>query len=417
MQEKLIQRFCRYVAIDTQSQENVTDHYPSTLKQLDLARLLVDELRELGLEEVELNEHGIVMATLPSNLAPDAKSKVPVIGFIAHLDTSPEVSGADVRPQIIVNYDGKDITLPGDPSISIRVSDNPELLSKVGQTIITSDGTTLLGADDKAGIAEIMSMLEYFQTHPDEKHGKIRVAFTPDEEVGAGTAYFDVKKFGADCAYTVDGESPGEIENETFTASSATFTIHGINVHPGYAKNKMVNAIKIAAEIIQSIAQEPNPENTEGKEGYLHVHTVEGGVEKVVLRLLIRDFTTEGIEQKVAVLRRIQESSAQRYPRAHIELEIKEQYKNMHEVLKNYPQVVDFALEAVRRTGLKPILKAIRGGTDGAKLCFMGLPTPNIFAGGHNFHSKREWIAVEDMELATKTLINLVKLWVEKSII
>jgi tripeptide aminopeptidase len=416
MQENLVKRFLRYVKIDTQSQENVENQYPSTLKQLDLARLLVTELQELGLTDAALDEHGIVMATLPANLPPENAGKVPTLGFIAHLDTSPEVSGTNVNPQIIAAFDGKDIVLPGDPSVIITVAENPDLNQHVGKPIITSDGTTLLGADDKAGIAEIMTMLEYLQQHPAIKHGTIRIAFTPDEEVGAGTAHFDVKKFGANYAYTVDGESPGEIENETFSACSATFIIYGINVHPGYAKDKMVNALKIAAEIIQAIAAEPNPENTAGKEGYLHVHHLEGGVEKAVMRLLIRDFTTEGIEAKRLKLHQIRECLAQRYPRAQIELEIKEQYQNMLEVLKNYPQVVENALEAVRRTGLQPVLKAIRGGTDGAKLCFMGLPTPNIFAGGHNFHSKREWVAVADMVLATNTLLNLVQIWVEKSL-
>lgn len=416
MRAKLVERFLRYVQIDTQSQEEVSDSYPSTAKQKDLARLLVGELQELGLADASMDEFGIVMAILPGNLPPAENKRIPVIGFIAHLDTSPEVSGANVKPHIFKNYDGKDLILPGDPSVIISTAENPELLQHRGGEIITSDGTTLLGADDKAGIAEIMTMLDYLRQHPEVKHGTIRIAFTPDEEVGAGTLHFDVQKFGAKYAYTVDGENPGEIENETFNASSATFTIHGVNVHPGYAKNKMVNAIKIAAEIIKLVGEEPNPENTENKEGYLHVHNIEGGVEKVVLRLLIRDFTEEGLHIRSQKLQQIRDEIAAQFPKAQIELEIKESYKNMLVKLQECPQVIEYALAAVRRAGLEPITKAIRGGTDGAKLCFMGLPTPNIFAGGHNFHSKREWIAIRDMELAVQTLINLVKIWVENSI-
>jgi len=416
MRAKLVERFLRYVQIDTQSQEEVSDSSPSTAKQKDLARLLVSELQELGLADASMDEFGIVMATLPGNLSPAENKRVPVIGFIAHLDTSPEVSGANVKPQIFTNYAGQDLVLPGDPSVIISTAENPELLQHRGGEIITSDGTTLLGADDKAGIAEIMTMLDYLRQHPEVKHGTIRIAFTPDEEVGAGTLHFDVQKFGAKYAYTVDGENPGEIENETFNASSATFTIHGVNVHPGYAKNKMVNAIKIAAEIIKLVGKEPKPEYTEKKEGYLHVHTIEGGVEKVILRLLIRDFTEEGIQLRSQKLQQIRDKIAAQFPKAQIELEIKESYKNMLVKLQECPQVIEYALEAVRRAGLEPITKAIRGGTDGAKLCFMGLLTPNIFAGGHNFHSKREWIAIGDMELAVQTLINLVQIWIENSI-
>ncbi len=416
MDKEILERFFRYVKIDTQSQEDVTDRYPSTAKQLDLAKILVKELSDLGLKDAAMDEFGIVMATLPSNLAPGETAKVPVIGLMAHLDTSPEVSGKDVKPIIHQNYRGGDIKLPGDPNVIIRQSENPILAEKIGEDIVTSDGTTLLGADDKAGIAEIMSFLSYLQKHPDIKHGTLRIAFTPDEEVGAGTDHFDVKKFGADFAYTVDGETVGEIEIETFNASTGIFTVHGINVHPGYAKGKMVNAIPIAAEIVRLIDREPSPATTEKREGYLHPYVIEGGVEKVTLRVLLRDFDADGIRAKTVRLNEIRDQVASQFPRARIELEVKESYKNMYVKLAENPKVIEYALEATRRAGIQPKTQIIRGGTDGAKLCFMGLPTPNIFTGGHNFHSKQEWISVQDMEKTVATLVNLVQVWVEKSL-
>ena len=416
MDKEILERFFRYVKIDTQSQEDVTDRYPSTAKQLDLAKILVKELIDLGLKDAAMDEFGIVMATLPSNLAPTEAARVPVIGLIAHLDTSPEVSGKDVKPIIHQNYRGGDIKLPGDPNVIIRQSENPILTEKIGEDIVTSDGTTLLGADDKAGIAEIMSFLSYLQKHPDIKHGTLRIAFTPDEEVGAGTDHFDIKKFGADFAYTVDGETVGEIEIETFNASAGTFTVHGINVHPGYAKGKMVNAIPIAAEIVRLIDREPSPATTEKRGGYLHPYVIEGGVEKVTLRVLLRDFDADGIRAKTVRLNEIRDQVAAQFPRARIELEIKDSYKNMYVKLAENPKVIEYALEATRRAGIQPKTQIIRGGTDGAKLCFMGLPTPNIFTGGHNFHSKQEWISVQDMEKTVATLVNLVQVWVEKSL-
>jgi len=416
MDKEILEHFFRYVKIDTQSQEDVTDRYPSTAKQLDLAKILVKELIDLGLKDAAMDEFGIVMATLPSNLAPTEAARIPVIGLIAHLDTSPEVSGKDVKPIIHQNYRGGDIKLPGDPNVIIRQSENPILAEKIGEDIVTSDGTTLLGADDKAGIAEIMSFLSYLQKHPDIKHGTLRIAFTPDEEVGAGTDHFDVKKFGADFAYTVDGETVGEIEIETFNASAGIFTVHGINVHPGYAKGKMVNAIPIAAEIVRLIDREPSPATTEKREGYLHPYVIEGGVEKVTLRVLLRDFDSDGIRAKTVRLNEIRDQVASQFPRARVELEVKESYKNMYVKLVENPKVIEYALEATRRAGIQPKTQIIRGGTDGAKLCFMGLPTPNIFTGGHNFHSKQEWISVQDIEKTIATLVNLVQVWVEKSL-
>ena len=303
-----------------------------------------------------------------------------------------------------------------DKSQVIRFDENPGLKEHIGDDIITSNGTTLLGADNKAGIAEIITALEYLKEHPEIKHGILRIGFTPDEEVGNGTKYFDVKKFNADYAYTVDGETVGEIENETFNAALATFTIHGVNVHPGYAKGKLVSAIRIMSEVITNLSEDPAPETTEKREGYLHPYVIEGGVEKVTLKVLIRDFDKDGMKSKSVRLNEIRDKIAAKYPKAKVDLKIKEQYENMHVKIKENPKVVDYAMEAVKRTGITPKLQIIRGGTDGARLCFEGLLTPNIFTGGHNFHSKLEWISIQGMEKAVETLVNLVQIWVEKSI-
>ena len=415
MNQQLIDRFFRYVRIDTQSREDVEDRYPSTDKQKELLNILVEELKELGLSDVQMDEYGYVTATLPSNLSSAETKKTPVIGLIAHVDTSPDVSGADVKPVVHRKYDGGDVVLPADPAQVLRFSENPALADHVGDDLITSDGTTLLGADDKAGVAEVMTAIQYLTEHPEVKHGTVRVGFTPDEEVGAGTKFFDVRKFAADFAYTIDGESLGEIENETFNAAGATFTVHGVNVHPGYAKNKLVNAVKIASEIVTLIALEPSPETTEKREGYLHPHGIEGGVEKATVKVLIRDFDEAGMKTKAAKLSAIREIIVGKYPKAGIDLEIRESYQNMHVKIQEYPQVVEYALEAVKRTGVEPKLQIIRGGTDGSKLCFMGLLTPNIFTGGHNFHSKLEWISIQTMEKAVETLTNLIRIWAEKS--
>ena len=416
MSQALLDRFFRYVKIDTQSQEGIEDRYPSTEKQKDLGRLLVDELRGLGLNDAKMDSYGYVAATLRGNLPEERASKIPVIGLLGHVDTSPDVSGRDVKPLLHKRYGGGDIPLPGDPGQIIRVSENPELKNHVGEDIITSDGTTLLGADNKAGIAIVLTALEELIRRTEIGRGTIRVGFTPDEEVGNGTAHFDIGRFGADVAYTVDGSTLGEIENETFNASAAVFTIRGVNVHPGYAKDKLVNAVRIAADIVQSLENDPSPENTEKREGYLHPHVIEGNVEKAQLKVLIRDFEAAGVELKSRRLFEIRDRISSKYPKAGVDLEIRETYRNMRVKLDEDPRVTDYALEAVRRAGMEPRLQIIRGGTDGAKLCFKGLLTPNIFTGGQNFHSRQEWISVSDMEKAVETLVQLVHVWVEKSL-
>ena len=407
----VLDRFLRYVKVWTTSEEGVEDRYPSTERQKDLLRMLVDELKEMGVEDARMDEYGYVTATVPSNI--DGERKVPTLGLIAHVDTSPEVSGKDVKPQVWENYDGKDIVLPGDPSVIIEVSENPHLLDNKGGTIITSDGTTLLGADDKAGVAEIMSAVRALMEDDSIPHGRIRIGFTPDEEVGTGTKYFDVEKFGADIAYTIDGGMIGEVEDETFNAMTATFTVKGINVHPGYAKGKMVNALRIASQVVNMIPETISPEMTEGAVGYLHPHHFNGGVAEAVVKVLIRDFTMEGMGEKVNILENIAELQRTRYPRADIDLDIKESYRNMKFKLDEEPRALEYAMEAVRRAGIEPVRKMIRGGTDGAMLSYRGLPTPNLFAGGMNFHSKREYVPLRSMEKARETILELVKLFAE----
>jgi len=405
-----LERFLNYVKFDTQSSEE-SDTYPSTLKQLELSKHLVSELKDLGLKDVELTEHGYVFATLPSNI----DHNTPVIGFIAHVDTSPEVSGKNVNPVVNKNYQGGDIVLKNDTAQVIEFDMNPALKKCIGHDIVTTDGTTLLGADNKAGGAEIMGAMQYLIENPDIKHGKIRVAFTVDEEVGTGTKYFDIKQFGAKYAYTIDGETAGEIEDETFCADTAIITINGVNVHPGYAKNRMINGIKIAAGLIEKLPKDGmSPETTEKREGYLHVHGMKGTVEKTEIIFLVRDFDEKGLKEKEAYLQKLCDELNAKYPKASVNLKIKESYRNMKIVLDKYPQVVDNAIEAVRRTGLKQIKNLIRGGTDGARISFMGIPTPNVFTGGHNFHSKKEWISVQDMEKAVETIVHLCQIWAEK---
>ncbi len=412
--KEVVKRFLRYVRIDTRSREDVED-FPSTKKQLDLAKVLAGELEELGLSDVNIDQYGYVMATVPSNLPGEIGEKIPKIGLIAHMDTSPEAPGAGVNPCIIENYDGNDVVLPGDTSQVITLEDSPQLKHYRGKTIITSDGTTLLGADDKAGCAEIMATLVYLKDHPGIKHGDIKIGFTPDEEIGRGVDFFDVKKFGADIAYTIDGSDPGSVEIETFNASSAIFSLEGYNVHPGYAKDRMINSMRAAADILAGFPQDVAPETTEGREGYLHPHHITGGVDRTVIKGLIRDFDQDGMVEKKEYMEKLRDEVQQRHPKTRITLEIKDSYNNMREVLDKHPDVVENAMEAVRRAGLTPKQDLIRGGTDGARLCFMDLPTPNIFTGGQNFHSKREWIPVEAMEQAVEVIVNLIQIWAEKS--
>jgi tripeptide aminopeptidase len=414
--KRLLDAFCRYVKIDTQSEDG-SETYPSTEKQKDLLRILVEELKGIGLSDAVMDEFGYVMATLPSNIPSDhaAFGKVPTIGLLAHVDTYHEVSGKDVRPQIHENYDGGDITLPGDSSIVIKASEEKELAGCKGMTIITSDGTTLLGGDDKAGIAEIMEALTIYKENPDRLHGDIRIGFTPDEEIGCGTDHFDVKKFNAKCAYTIDGSGVGELEDETFCADTAIVTITGADVHPGYAKDKMINSVRVASDLIMQLPQNRTPETTEKKEGYLHPMGFAGNVSETKITFLVRDFTEDGLAKLEELLEKTVNTVKSKYSGSKIDIEIKKSYKNMKVVLDEEPNIVNYADEAIRRTGIETKKASIRGGTDGARLSFMGLPTPNIFDGSMNFHSKKEWIPLEWMEKATETILNLMDVWVEKS--
>jgi tripeptide aminopeptidase len=405
-----VERFLEYVKIDTQSNED-SDSYPSTPGQLDLLRKLRDECLELGLQDVEMDENGYVFATVP---ATTAKKNVPVIGFIAHVDTSPEMSGKDVKAVIHRNYDGGDLELPADPDAVIAAADNPALAQQRGQDIITSDGTTLLGADNKAGVAEIMGAAGWLLQHPEIAHGPVRIGFTPDEEIGAGTKYFDVERFGAHCAYTMDGETLGELQVETFSADSMTVTFNGFNTHPGFARGRMVNAIKVAARFIDSLPKSGlSPETTEGYEGFVHPCGIDASVEKTVVKFIIRDFDEAGLVEKEQLLDRLARDAVLAFPGAGCSTMVEESYRNMKVVLDNHPEVCDRAAEAIRRAGLEPRVIPIRGGTDGSKLSFMGLPTPNIFAGEHNFHSRYEWISTHDMHKAVEVIIELCRVWEE----
>ena len=405
----VLERFLRYVQYDTQADENSTT-YPSTSKQLVLLRDLADELRALGLRDAAIDEHGYVTATVP----PTSSKKVPAIGFIAHVDTSPEVTGANVKPIVHKAYDGRDIVLPDDPSAVLRASDCPPLAERLGDDIVTASGTTLLGADNKAGVAAIVTAAEYLVTHPDISHGPIRIAFTPDEEVGRGTQYFDVAGFGAAYAYTMDGSTRGELEFESFSADAMTLTFVGFNTHPGYAKDRLVNAIKAAGDFLAQLPREMSPEHTDGHEGFVHPYVLQGGVEKTTVRFIVRDFRTPALKEKEQLLERLAIDAASRHG-ARVEVAIEEQYRNMREVLDKHPDVVEYAREAIRRAGMEVRERPIRGGTDGSKLSFMGLPTPNIFAGEHNFHSRLEWVSAQDMEKAVEVIVNLAAIWEERS--
>jgi tripeptide aminopeptidase len=412
VREACLSRFLKYVTYDTQSDEN-SESYPSTAKQLVLLRALVDELKSIGLADAAIDEHGYVFATIP---ATTKKTNVPVVGFIAHVDTSPEMPGLNVKPIVHKNYQGQDLALPDDPAAVLKFKDNPALADQIGCDIVTASGTTLLGADNKSGVAEIVTAADFLIKHPEIPHGTIRVGFTPDEEVGNGTKYFDVAKFGAMCAYTMDGETRGEIEMETFSADAMTVTFQGFNTHPGYAKGKMVNAIKVAADFIDRLPKNSlSPERTEGYDGYVHPYVVNASVDKTSVKLLVRDFKDAGLHEKEAWLEKLTKDTVKDWPGATVETKVEESYRNMKTVLDKHPQVVENAREAIRRAGMTLREHPIRGGTDGSRLCFMGLPTPNIFAGEHNFHSRLEWVSAQDMELAAMVIVELAKVWEERA--
>lgn len=412
MPSAVLNRFLRYVTYDTQSREDAAT-YPSTPGQLMLLRDLVAELRAMGVADAEMDEHGYVMATIP---ATTTKAGVPVIGFIAHVDTSPEMSGAGVKPIVHRAYDGRDLVLPDDPSAILRVADMPYLGECLGHDLVTASGATLLGADNKSGVAEIMTAAERLMTHPEIPHGDIRIAFTPDEEVGEGTRFFDVVRFGARYAYTVDGGPRGELEFESFSADAITVTFRGFNTHPGYAKGRMVNAIKLAARFIERLpADRLSPETTDGREGFVHPYVVEAGVDRTSVKLLVRDFATAGLAEKEAWLASLAAEVVSGVPGASVDVAVDESYRNMREVIDRHPQVVSCARDAIARVGLRVRERPIRGGTDGSRLSFMGLPTPNLFAGEQNFHSRLEWVSVQDMEKAVDVIVEVAKVWEEQA--
>jgi tripeptide aminopeptidase len=405
------ERFLRYVVIDTQS-DPASPTCPSTEKQKDLGRVLAAELRAMGIADAHLDEHGYVYATIPAT----TEKKVPVICFCSHMDTSPDCTGKNVKPQIVKNYRGGDIPLPGDRAQIIRASEHPALSDQIGNDIITTDGTTLLGADNKAGVAEIMDAAQFLVQNPQVKHGTIKILFTPDEEIGRGVDKVDLKKLAADFAYTVDGESAGQIEDETFSADGATITIEGVSTHPGFAKDKMEHAIKIAAAIVDRLPKDTcSPETTEGMQGFLHPISVSGTLEQATLIFIVRDFRDEGLKDKEALLEGIVKDVLKDYPRSTYRMEIKEQYRNMKRIIDRHPETVEYAIEAIRRADLTPERNSIRGGTDGSRLSFMGLPCPNIFAGEHAFHSRLEWVSRQDMEKAVQTIVHLATIWEERS--
>ena len=403
-----LERLLRYVVVDTQGDPR-SDTFPSTAKQLDLSRMLVEELRELGLEDAELDEHGYVMATIPATTDRD----VPTVALVAHVDVSYEAPAADVKPQV-VRYEGGELPLPGDPSQVLTPNDEPELANQVGNDLVTTDGTTLLGADDKAGVAEIVAATAYLFRHPELPHGRIRICFTPDEEVGHGTDYLDLARLGADVAYTLDGSTAGEVQDETFAAKRAVVHFTGREIHPGTAKGVLVSAIKVATDFVASLpADRLSPETTEEREGYVHPVRFEGTTERAEVELILRDFEEDLLAEHEALVRRLAEEAAARRPGSSFDVQVEWQYRNLREYLAKEPRAVPFAEEAVGRAGLEPIKKPIRGGTDGSRLSEKGLPTPNIFTGGHGYHSRREWVSVQDMGSAVATIIHLVQIWAE----
>ncbi|GAB3934695.1 peptidase T [Larkinella terrae] len=406
------QRFLRYVQIDTQSDPRSTTN-PSTEKQKDLGRVLVEELHEIGITDAEMDEYGYIYATIPSNTD---KTDVPVLCLCAHMDTSPDVTGEGVKPLTHHGWDGTDIVLPDDPTQIIRLADHPDLNDQIGNDIITASGTTLLGADNKAGVAEIMAAAEFMVTNSVIKHGTIRILFTPDEEVGRGTEKVNMEKLGADFGYTIDGEMRGTLEDETFSADAVKIVIRGVSTHPGFAKGKLENALKIAADLLAALPKDNlSPETTEGHEGFIHPGHLEGNQDQAVAEFIIRDFSVTGLHEKEQYLQQLLNTVLTSYPNSSATFEVREQYRNMKEVLDHHPQVVENALEAIHRSELSPERRSIRGGTDGSRLSFMGLPCPNLFAGEHAFHSRLEWVSVQDMEKAVEVIVNLCQVWEERA--
>jgi tripeptide aminopeptidase len=414
MKTSALPRFLRYVTYDTRSDEH-SSTFPSTPGQMVLLRELVSELKALGVEDAAIDDYGYVMATV----APTAgRDSVPTIGFIAHVDTSPEMPGHEVRPIVHERYDGRDLVLPDDPAVVLRAADNPALAAQIGNTIVTASGLTLLGSDDKSGVAEIVAAVEHLVSHPEIAHGPVRIAFTPDEEIGRGADHFDVARFGAVCAYTLDGGSRGELEFESFSADAITVSFKGFNTHPGYAKGRMINAIRIAADFIGRLPQDTmSPETTDGYDGYLHPYQMQAGVDATSVKVLVRDFVTARLQDKEMLVQQLAQEVATRYPGSSVAFKIDQSYRNMREVLEHHPRVVDYARQAIRMAGLEPIERPIRGGTDGSRLSFMGLPTPNVFAGEHNFHSRLEWVSAEDMDAAVEVIVNLCRIWGDESLI
>ena len=406
------ERFLKYVQIDTQSDPH-SETQPSTFIQLSLSKILVEELIDMGIEDAHLDEFGYVYATIPNN----STKNIPTICFCSHVDTSPDCTGMNVKPIIHENYQGQNLVLPDDKTQIIRLSEHEDLAHQIGNDIITASGTTLLGADNKAGVAEIMDAAYYFVNNPDIKHGKIRILFTPDEEIGRGTKAVDLKKLGADFAYTIDGETLGSLEDETFSADSVTITITGVSQHPGFAKGRMESALKIASEIVAKLPKNTlSPETTEGMEGFIHPTNINGMVEMATVEFIIRDFTVEKLHAHELVLSEIMNNVLRNYHYSKATFEVHEQYRNMKEILDKFPHVSEYAMEAIRRSGIEPNRRSIRGGTDCSRLSFMGLPCPNIFAGEHAFHGKHEWVSVQDMEKAVETIVNLCMVWEEKSL-
>jgi tripeptide aminopeptidase len=411
VRDRCTARFLRYVTFDTRSDE-ASDTFPSTPGQLVLARHLAEELRGIGLDDAAVDDHGYVMATVP---ATSPRASVPTVGFIAHVDTSPEMSGTDVKPIVHRAYDGRDLVLPDDATAVIRLADTPALAEQFGHDIVTASGTTLLGADNKAGVAEIVTLAEYLLVHPEIPHGPVRLAFTPDEEVGHGTKHFDVPRFGARCAYTLDGGSRGELEIESFSADTFVATFQGFNTHPGYAKGRMINAIKLAARFIDRLPPDRmSPETTDGYEGYVHPYVVQASVDRTTVRVLLRDFQTAQLGEKAAWLEQIARQVVAEVPGGSVECVVEPSYRNMREVLDQHQEIVAHAQEAIRRAGLEVRMKPIRGGTDGSRLSFMGLPTPNLFAGEQNFHSRLEWVSTYDMQKAVEVMVHLCQVWAER---